>query len=53
MRAAVERFLKDDSGATAIEYAMIGLIIGIGIISGLRQLPNALNTLWSNVNSNL
>jgi len=53
MRAAVQRFASDESGATAIEYALIALLIGLGIISSLQQLPNSLNALWSNVNSNL
>jgi pilus assembly protein Flp/PilA len=39
-------FLKDESGATAIEYGLIAAIIGVGIIAGLGVLRDALNTLF-------
>ncbi len=40
------RFMKDESGATAIEYGLIAAIIGVGIIVSLEQLQAALNTLF-------
>ena len=49
----VARFVKDESGATAIEYGLIAAIVGIGIIVGLTNLQNALNSLFNNVESNL
>jgi pilus assembly protein Flp/PilA len=49
----VARFVKDESGATAIEYGLIAAIVGIGIIVGLQSLKNGLNGLFSNVNTNL
>jgi Flp pilus assembly protein, pilin Flp len=49
----VARFMKDESGATAIEYGLIAAIVGIGIIVGLTNLQNALNSLFNNVESNL
>ena len=53
MNALVVRFLKDRSGATAIEYGLIAAIVGIGIIVGLTQLQSGLNTLFGNVNTQL
>ena len=35
------QFLRDESGATAIEYSLIAAIMGIGIIAGLRALQVA------------
>ena len=49
----VARFVKDESGATAIEYGLIAAIVGIGIIAGLGPLRNALNLLFNNVSTNL
>jgi pilus assembly protein Flp/PilA len=49
----VARFVKDESGATAIEYGLIAAIVGVGIIFGLGQLQEGLNGLFSKVNENL
>lgn len=43
------RFLNNEDGATAIEYALIALIVGLGIIGGLTQLPPALNEIFNSV----
>jgi len=53
MKGLFARFLKDDSGATAIEYGLIAAIVGIGIVVGLTQLQSGLNTLFGNVNTQL
>ena len=49
----VTRFLKDESGATAIEYGLIAAIVGIGIVVGLGALRDGLNNLFNNVNTQL
>lgn len=38
------RFLKDESGATAIEYGLIAALISVALITGATTLGNALNT---------
>lgn len=43
------RFLKDESGATAIEYGLIAAIVGVGIIAGLKELEAALDTALKHV----
>ena len=53
MTTTLTRFMKDESGATAIEYGLIAAIVGVGIISGLQVLKGGLNTLFANVNTNL
>ncbi len=45
MQNLFARFVKDESGATAIEYGLIAAIIGVGIISanaatGMAVAPN-------------
>ena len=32
MKSIVARFVKDESGATAIEYGLIAAIVGVGIM---------------------
>jgi pilus assembly protein Flp/PilA len=55
MKELLNRFLKDESGATAIEYGLIAAIIGVGIIASLGGVKNALrgkfNTIATNLNS--
>ena len=53
MKENLIRFAEDHSGATAIEYALIAAIVGVGIIVGLGSLRDGLNTLFNNVNTNL
>ncbi len=48
-----KNFLKDESGATAIEYGLIAAIVGVGIIAALGGLKNNLSTTFSNVGSSL
>ena len=36
MKNYVVRFLKDESGATAIEYGLIAALIAVGIIAAAR-----------------
>ena len=33
MRNLINRFIADDSGATAIEYGLIAAIVSVGLIS--------------------
>lgn len=49
MNSIVSRFMKDESGATAIEYGLIAAIIGVGIIAGLGIVRDNLNTMLNDV----
>jgi pilus assembly protein Flp/PilA len=42
-------FTKDNSGATAIEYGLIGLLISVGIIAAATQLGNDVSTTFTTV----
>jgi pilus assembly protein Flp/PilA len=53
MKAIVTRFAKDESGATAIEYGLIAAIVGVGIITGLGYIKTGLNTLFTDVKTEL
>ena len=43
------RFLKDESGATAIEYGLIAALIAVAIIAGASALGTSLNTQFDNI----
>ena len=49
MKTVFTRFVKDESGATAIEYGLIAAIVAVGIIIGLQNLRDGLNTLFNNL----
>jgi len=40
----IKKFLRDESGATAIEYALLATLIGVAIIGGATALGGAINT---------
>jgi pilus assembly protein Flp/PilA len=53
-RRAAVRFLADERGATAIEYALIASGIAAAIISIVSGLGNTIvNNLYNNVNTGL
>jgi len=43
------RFLKEESGATAIEYGLIAALIALAIIMGAGALGNSLNDMFDNI----
>ena len=47
------RFLKDDSGATAIEYGLIAAGISVAIIAAVYTLGSNLNATFNSVSSAL
>ncbi|MFL9825501.1 Flp family type IVb pilin [Rhodoplanes sp. SY1] len=49
----LKRFVKDESGATAIEYGLIAAGISVAIITVVNTLGTQLKTTFSNVSSQL
>jgi pilus assembly protein Flp/PilA len=47
----LQRLIKDESGATAIEYGLIAGLVAVAIIAALGTLGDSLNTLFSGVAS--
>jgi pilus assembly protein Flp/PilA len=47
------KFVKDESGATAIEYGLIAAGISVAIISVVNALGGKLNNTFTNVSANL
>jgi pilus assembly protein Flp/PilA len=53
MKTIFSRFVKDESGATAIEYGLIAAGISVAIIAVVQGLGSKLNTTFSSVSSAL
>jgi pilus assembly protein Flp/PilA len=47
------KFLKDKSGATAIEYGLIAAAIGLVLVVVMPTVGTALSTLFTGIASNL
>jgi pilus assembly protein Flp/PilA len=53
MKNLLARFVKDESGATAIEYGLIAAGISLAIIAVVNGLGSNLNTKFTSINSSL
>jgi pilus assembly protein Flp/PilA len=53
MKNLVARFVKDESGATAIEYGLIAAGISLAIIAAVNTLGGTLNTKFGSINTSL
>jgi pilus assembly protein Flp/PilA len=51
--STLNRFLQDESGATAIEYGLIAAGISVAIIAVVQGLGSQLNTTFSKVSTEL
>jgi len=49
----ISRFVRDESGATAIEYGLIAALIAVAIITAVKLVGTNLSTTFDNVASNL
>ena len=47
------RFLKDESGATAIEYALLAALIGVGIVAAATAVGTKITALFTYVGTKL
>lgn len=42
----LRQFLKDESGAAAVEYGLIAAVISLAIIAGFTEVVQGLMRLW-------
>jgi pilus assembly protein Flp/PilA len=49
MKTLVNRFMKDESGATAIEYGLIAAGISVAIITVVGTIGTNLNTKFNSI----
>lgn len=45
----LSRFMKNESGATAIEYGLIAALIAVAIIAAVTSVGTSLNTTFTSV----
>nr|WP_313634043.1 Flp family type IVb pilin [Brevundimonas naejangsanensis] len=53
MRNFINRFAKDESGATAIEYGLIAALISVVIIGALVTIGPKVSGMFTKVNTEL
>lgn len=53
MSKFVSRFLKDESGATAIEYGLIAALISITIIAAAQSIGGSVKKKFTDVNTSV
>jgi pilus assembly protein Flp/PilA len=53
MKNLIARFMKDESGATAIEYGLIAAGISLAIIAVVNGIGSSLNSKFSSINTSL
>ena len=49
----ITRFIKDESGATAIEYGLIAALVAVAIAAVLPTLGNKLSNTFQDVSNKL
>ena len=53
MSKFVTRFLKDESGATAIEYGLIAALVAVVLVTALTAMGTKLSGTFTTVSSKL
>ncbi len=53
MRDALRRFLADRRGATAIEYALIAMLVSVSIIASARTIGTEAGRLYSFISESI
>jgi pilus assembly protein Flp/PilA len=51
--STIKRFVRDESGATAIEYGLIAAGISVAIVTIVQTVGTSLNTTFTSVNAGL
>jgi pilus assembly protein Flp/PilA len=50
---AITKFMKDENGATAIEYGLIAALVAVAIVGALSTLGTGLTNMFTSVNNDL
>ena len=53
MRTSFARFVKDESGATAIEYGLIAAGISVAILTAVQAVGGSLTSLFNTIAGDL
>ena len=53
MAETFRRFLRNTSGATAIEYGLIVVVLSLAIVAGVGSAGDKIEYMWGNNNSEI
>jgi pilus assembly protein Flp/PilA len=53
MLQKIKNFLKDEEGATMVEYALLVALIAIALIAGINTLSGGIGGVFSRASTNL
>jgi len=53
IKSTFARFLRNESGATAIEYGLLAAILAVGIIVGAEGIGNVITTMWDSISTDM
>ncbi len=53
MTKIIRKFLKDESGATAIEYGLIAALVSVAAIVAMKTMGSSLNDIFGVVSGEL
>jgi pilus assembly protein Flp/PilA len=53
MLITLRKLLKDEGGATAIEYGLIAALVAVGIILALTTMGTSLNGVFNDISAEL
>lgn len=53
MKTAIAKFLRDEEGATAIEYGLIAGLIAVAIVVTVTAIGTDLNAVFTNISAKL
>ena len=52
-RFIMKKFFKDESGATAIEYALIAAAMGLALVTAMPTLGNVISNKFTAIGTNI
>ena len=53
LKTTIQNFVRDESGATAIEYGLIAALVSVAAIVALQALGGSLNSIFGVVSNQL
>ncbi len=53
MKTLFKNYVKDESGATLIEYGLIAALVAVAAITGMEKLGTKLSTQFENISKKL
>jgi pilus assembly protein Flp/PilA len=53
VQSHIERFLKNESGATAIEYGLVAAGIAVAVIAAVNGIGTALNAKFKSISTQM